>query len=259
MQANWRGWLGPLGRYRPSIIRKDMAHGFRNCDLRALPGWAHLPRWSSPEERMLEGLDLRGQVVYDIGAYRGAYSLFFSRQVGPAGRVVAFEPEAKNFKLLRRNLDRNQVVNAMPLRMALGASRSLRRIYSLPGMPTTASLADEARTPLRRARGEACVESLDALLDAVALPQPNFLKIDVEGMELEVLRGARRTLGRQHPGLLIELHGCSRRHKSGRAAAVAALLEPLGYALLHAESGQVLHGANASAFAHGHIFAAAGM
>jgi FkbM family methyltransferase len=233
-----------------------MARGFRNCDGWALPGWARLPRWSSAEERMLERMDLRGQVVYDVGAYRGAYSLFFSRQVGPAGRVVAFEPEARNFALLRRNLERNRVRNVMPLRMALGAERDLRTIYRLPGMPTTASLAEEARTPLRRARGQACVESLDDLLGTLALPQPHFLKIDVEGMELELLRGAVKTLRRLRPGLLIELHGCGRAHKGRRAAELAALLGPCGYTLLHAESGRMLRAESAGGVVvAGHIFA----
>ncbi len=234
-----------------------MAQGFRNWDGRALPGWARLPLWSSPEERMLERLELRGQVVYDVGAYRGAYSLFFSQRVGPAGQVVAFEPEARNFSLLRRNLERNRVSNVMPLQMALGAERDLRTLYSLPGMPTTASLAEEARTPLRRARGQACIESLDELLDTLALPQPQFLKIDVEGMELEVLRGAARTLARTRPGLLIELHGCSRGHKRARAAELAELLEPCGYALVHAESGRLLRGESADGVEAGHIFAQA--
>ena len=250
-----RGWLGPLGRYRPGIVRQDMARGFRNCDGWTLPGWARLPRWSSPEERMLERMDLRGQVVYDVGAYRGAYSLFFSRRVGPAGRVIAFEPEARNFALLRRNLERNQVRNVMPLQIALGEERDLRTIYGLPGMPTTASLAEEARTPLRRARGQACVESLDELLGALALPQPQFLKIDVEGMELEVLRGAAKTLERLRPGLLIELHGCSRGHKRRRAAELAELLQPCGYALIHAESGRVVRGESEGGVVAGHIFA----
>lgn len=252
-----RGWLGPLGRYRPGLFRKDMAQGFRNCDARATPGWARLLGWSSPEERLLENLDLDGKVVYDVGAHAGAYSLFFSRRVGPRGRVIAFEPQAASFAKLARNLQDNHIGNVMPLRLALGDEAGTRAIYMLPGMATTASLATEARTPLRRAAGETRIERLDALIAELSLPLPEFLKIDVEGMEVEVLQGALAMLARQRPALLIEAHGASRRHKAERVRQIAHLLLPLGYDLTHAETGQRI-GRDDDPIAAGHIFAQAG-
>jgi len=251
-----RGWLGPLGRYRPGLFRKDMAEGFSNCDARATPGWARRLGWSSPEERLLENLELDGKMVYDIGAHAGAYSLFFSRRVGRNGRVIAFEPQAASFAKLARNLQDNRIANVMPLRLALGDEAGTRPIYMLPGMSTTASLAAEARTPLRRAAGETRIERLDDLIAELALPPPEFVKIDVEGMELEVLQGAHATLARHRPALLIEAHGASRRHKAERVRAIAALLLPLGYDLIHAESGQRIGGED-DGVAAGHIFAEA--
>jgi len=251
-----RGWLGPLGRYRPGLFRKDMAAGFHNCDVRATPGWARRLGWSSPEERLLECLELTGKVVYDVGAHAGAYSLFFSRRVGGGGRVIAFEPQAESFAKLARNLQDNHIGNVMPLRLALGGEAGTRAIYMLPGMATTASLAAEARTPLRRAAGETRIERLDELIATMALPVPDFIKVDVEGMELEVLDGAQATLARWHPTLLIEAHGASRRHKAERVRDLAALLLPLGYELTHAESGQRI-GRGEGGVAAGHIFAQA--
>ncbi|MGH9468052.1 MAG: hypothetical protein ACRD1Y_11930, partial [Terriglobales bacterium] len=63
------------------------------------------------------------------------------------------------------------------------------------------------------------------------------------------------TLSRHRPRLLIEVHGASRRTKSHCMRQLAALLAPLGYALTHAESGQPLNAAAASAPASGHLFA----
>lgn len=251
-----RAWLGPLGRYRPGLFRKDMAQGFYNCDALSLPGWARLLSWGSPEERLLESLDLRDKVVYDVGAHAGSYSLFFSRQVGAGGRVVAFEPQEESFAKLARNLQYNHIGNVLPLRLALGGKRGARPIFMLPGMSTTASLADEARTPLRRSAGETPVERLDDLILAMALPPPDFVKIDVEGMEFDVLQGASLTLDRHRPDLLIEVHGSSRRHKAERLRQVAQLLLPLGYALTHAETGQAIEG-DGDGVAAGHIFAQA--
>jgi FkbM family methyltransferase len=233
-----------------------MASGFLNCDGWYLPGWARLPGLRSPEERLLETLSLHGHVVYDVGAFNGAYSMFFSRRVGEQGRVVAFEPRAAGFSVLLNNLDRNQIRNVLPLQIALGAEPGERTIFTLPGMPTTASLAPEARTPLRLASGTARVEKLDVLVGAVPLPPPHFIKIDVEGYECEVLQGARATLIAHRPDLLIEVHGTSARHKCARTRAIRELLQPLGYSLLHAETGTQL-GAAGPVPASGHLFARA--
>ncbi|MGH9480159.1 MAG: FkbM family methyltransferase [Terriglobales bacterium] len=252
-----RSWLGPLGRYRPGLLRKDMAEGFRNCDALATPRWARFRRSMSAEERLLLQLNLRRKVAYDIGAHTGAYALFFSRRVGAGGRVIAFEPQPDNFATLTRNLEANAIRNVLPLRLALGNQRGRRTIFMLPGMPTTASLADDARTPLRRQAGETQVERLDELVAAAALPCPDFIKIDVEGMELDVLCGAEQTLARSRPQILVEIHGCGRRQKAERMRAVATLLLGLGYQLCHVESGRAITG-HPGRLAAGHVFASAG-
>ncbi|MGH9487433.1 MAG: FkbM family methyltransferase [Terriglobales bacterium] len=250
-----RQWLGPLGRYRPGLLRKDMAQGFHNCDGRTVPAWARLLRFASPEEKLLEGLEMDGQVVYDVGAFTGAYSLFFSRQVGPSGRVIAFEPQDQSFLVLIANLERNRVRNVLPLHVALGERAGARPIFMLPGMRTTASLAPEAHTPLRRQIGEAQVERLDELMHSVPLPPPGLIKVDVEGLELEVLHGAQRTLEAHRPNLLIEVHGASLQHKAERIQNLCNLLRPLGYSLLHAESGRTLGATVLPDVNGGHIFA----
>lgn len=251
-------WLGPLGRYRPGVFRKNMARGFKNAGgwgaAARMPDW--WPQWSSAEEKLLGQIDFHGQVVYDVGAFAGAYALFFSRAVGAGGYVVAFEPQPENFSKLARNLALNQAPNVQALELALGASTGARPIFRLPGMATTASLAPDARTPLRRHAGVAHMVRLDDLVACMALPPPGFVKIDVEGLELEVLRGAAKTLAQYRPTLLVEVHGASRRAKSERATTLASLLEPLGYELTHAESGQAFR-SGAPAPAAGHIFAQA--
>ncbi|MGH9392856.1 MAG: FkbM family methyltransferase [Terriglobales bacterium] len=252
--ASLRRWLGPLGRYRPGLLRRNMAAGFRNCDRWSLPDWARLPSARSPEERLLEALDLAGKTVYDVGAFTGAYTLFFSRQVGATGRVVAFEPHASSFATLIRNLEGNQICNVLPLRLALGARAETRTIFMLPGMPTTASLDQGAHTPLRRSAGEVEIARLDDLMAAVPLPPPDFIKVDVEGLELDLLAGASATLGRHRPALLIEVHGASRGAKAARIAALAQSLQPLGYRLTHAESGAPV-AASSPLLCSGHLYA----
>ncbi len=253
--GGWRNLFGPLGRYRPGWLRRDLAAGFRNCDPLTVPQWAHLPEVSSSEERLLAALPLRGKVVYDIGAHAGAYSLFFSRRVGPAGAVVAFEPSPKTFALLRRNIEINGVSNVRALECALGRESTRRALYVLPGMPSTASLAPEARTPFRLRSAVVAIEPLDVLAPRLDLPSPDFIKIDVEGMEAEVLAGATDTLRRWRPDVLVEIHGATPHARKAQAERVAILLARLGYGLTHVESRRAVTPGRAAVAAVGHVFA----
>lgn len=253
-QSGGRSLLGPLGRYRPGWLRRDLTAGFRNCDRLTVPHWAHLPDACTAEERLLSGLALADKVVYDIGAHTGAYSMFFSRQVGPRGTVVAFEPNPGTFARLRRNLEINRIANVRPLPLALGQEAAQRAIYMLPGMPSTASLAPEAHTRLRRRVAMAEVAALDTVAPELNLPPPDFLKIDVEGMETEVLAGATAMLRRWRPDLLIEIHGSGARGRQSQADRVALLLTRLGYRLTHVESRRAISPGRAAAATAGHLF-----
>lgn len=253
--AALRSWLGPLGRYRPGLVRRDLTRGFRNCDALTWPRWARLIGATSPEERLLLSLQWEGKVVYDIGAHTGAYTLFFSRSVGPTGNVVAFEPQPHSYSKLARNLRINHVLNARAVAVAVGCGPDHRAIFMLPCMSTTASLAREANTPLRRRIGEAAVDSLDALISALHLPTPHFIKIDVEGMEGEVLEGAMQTLCNCRPDLLIEMHGLDREHKRNCAEEIVGRLSALGYRLTHAESAAAIAPGLGAEAATGHLYA----
>lgn len=250
-----RRWLGPLGRYRPGLLRHGLAQGFRTCDWWSCPHWARLFGLASPEERLLLGLSWEGKVVYDIGAHSGAYTLFFARRVGLRGQVVAFEPQPRNFRKLTRNLRLNRIGNARGVEMAVGRGPGRRSIFMLPGMTTTASLAEEADTPLRWRVGQAEVAALDALIGELRLPPPQFVKIDVEGMEGEVIEGAAKTLDRWRPELLIEMHGLGRAHRLSRAESMVRRLIALGYTLVHAESATLVTASNAARAAVGHLYA----
>lgn len=250
-----RSWLGPLGRYRPSILRRGMLEGWEG-EAVALPRWLRKLRrdWGSPEELLLESLPLRGQIVYDLGAYRGDYCLYFSRRVGPMGLVVCCEPQPGNFARLTRRLERLRVTNVRALPLAVGRCAGVAALFALPGMATTASLAQEARTIFRRGVGTAQVETLDRLISTLNLPAPDFIKIDVEGLELEVLQGGHHVLRQQRPTLLIEVHGTGHAGKVTRVAKLAQLLGEHGYELWHVESGKLV-AADGGGFAAGHLYA----
>jgi len=138
-----------------------------------------------------------GYTVVDVGANIGYYTLLFESVVGVTGRIVAFEPEPDNLAELRVNVEKNSLRNVTIEPCAVGARSGTvafaRGINGGVRDDAVSSTGDEVRVPL--------VTLDEALSGAVDL-----IKIDVEGYEEEVLRGATRTLRTQRPALFVEIH-----------------------------------------------------
>lgn len=167
------------------------------------------------KQRLLARMLAPGQVMFDLGANVGFYTLLAARRVGPGGRVVAFEPLEGNVAYLRRHLRRNAVANVEVIQAAV-ADR-----------PGTARFAPHRSNAMGRLSDsgdlEVPVVSLDALFEAGSLPRPDVLKIDIEGAELRALRGAERLLRTARPCILLATHGPELRQ------ACCDLLRGLGY------------------------------
>lgn len=134
----------------------------------------------------------------DVGANFGWYSLLTAR-LSKEARVVALEPGRENYKLLLRNIERNAFRNILALNVGAGSQSSTAALFAHeqdnPGAhsirPSSAGLSEE----------DIRIEPLDAVLEPHAGPV-RLLKIDVEGYEIEVLRGAALTLKRTEAVLL---------------------------------------------------------
>ena len=128
-----------------------------------------------------------GDLAVDVGANVGFYALRFSRFVGDAGRVIAFEPEARTCALLRERLMISHARNVELREVALGSEGGATELYlgAFPGDNRIyAHTSAVAKQPVPRA-------TLD---DELAGRAPRLVKIDVQGAEIEVLAGMRRTL-----------------------------------------------------------------
>ncbi len=176
----------------------------------------------------------RGDTVVDIGANTGYYSLLFSRLAGARGNVHAFEPVPPTFRELEANVRHARRAGNMVLnRCALSDTAGTATLY-MPG-------DDHGQAALTRhtfgswtaqasVRTFSCpVTTLDAYLAPRAVGAPSFVKCDVEGAELPVLRGAAETIRRFTPLLFLEV---SRHWSAGFAyepADVARFLQTFGY------------------------------
>jgi len=156
-----------------------------------------------------------GWTVWDCGAYIGFYTLFFSRQVGTTGRVVAIEPDYRNLKRTKENVELNRFSNVEFVNAAVGAAAGEvefilndRTNSHLPGnyVGELAMKAVWRANDESQARGRVECISLDQGLIEKQLPQPQLIKIDIEGAEKDALGHAAQMFQEVRPLLLIELH-----------------------------------------------------
>lgn len=167
----------------------------------------------SPGEASLFAQLLRpGMTALDVGANMGAHTVLFAQKVGPQGRVIAYEPQRVIHQLLCANVMMNGHMNVEARLAAAGSGKGELKVppvnYGTAGNYGSLALGGYQQ-------GEAVpIETIDSL----KLPHCHFIKADVEGMESEVVKGARETLKRCRPLLYVEN---DRREKS------AALIELL--------------------------------
>jgi len=204
---------------------------------------AYRYRWrvDPGEIRFLRSKLRRGQVAVDIGCHKGAYTYWMRRSVGASGAVYAFEPQPKQVAYLREAFLAMRYDNVELVPMAV-SDRSGQMMLHVPTLSTHfASLeaTSKERVAARGENGELVVDvtTLDEFFEsAKARRPPNFVKVDVEGHELSVFKGARRTLEKHHPTILVE---CETRHRPDHdVRPVFDFLEQLGYAGSFFQSGE---------------------
>jgi len=189
--------------------------------------------WYEPATvRAVESLLKPGMVFMDIGANMGQYSLLASKIVGPAGAVHSFEPSPTMYPWLARNVRLNNARNIHTNRLGLSDCEKTVTLYlSTPENQGATSMQPQYNFSGKTAEVQ-CV-ALDGYLAQQGIRKVDAMKIDVEGAELEVFRGAEKLLtGQQRPGMVIEFEeGCQRRFGSS-CAKLAAHLTDRGYKLM---------------------------
>jgi FkbM family methyltransferase len=137
-----------------------------------------------------------GQVVYDIGAHYGYYTLLASVLVGPGGKVFALEPSPANVARLQIHCRVNRCNNVTVSEIALSDREG------------KASFDNRAGSGTGHLSPEGTVEVQTTTLDALStrLPTPHVLKIDCEGAELQVLTGGEKTIRSAKPAIFLSTH-----------------------------------------------------
>jgi len=166
------------------------------------------------EQAFLE-LTHPGDVIFDIGANIGWYSLLAARRVGATGRVVAFEPDVGNAALIQQNAASNRLTNVVVVPAAVSDQDGWATFLDKGSLQGRLDKDDDDAQRERRASQDQKVKgavpvpvlSLDGWIAQAGLPSPSLIKIDIEGGEIGALRGMQNTLRVTGPTLIIELHG----------------------------------------------------
>jgi FkbM family methyltransferase len=170
------------------FVGSYLAHTWYNES--ALPhGW---PEMKFIKEQMITN---NNEVIFECGAHHGFGTILLSKWIGPAGHIHAFDPIAENHAILQRNIKLNHLKNVTTHQKAVGASN---------GKICMSKSSNAAETHTRNPLAKTSVELVS--LDMYQSLSPTILKIDVEGMEIEVLKGARQIL-KTRPKVAVEIHG----------------------------------------------------
>jgi len=147
-----------------------------------------------------------GDIAYDIGANIGYFSILMASMVRPGGKVFAFEPSPRSFSQLEKNAKRNASLPLMPLQVAL-TDKVGKGPFSDFDYDVVSHLGDDSNAYPDANVVTVSLDTVDHMVAEGRTPVPTFLKIDVEGAEVDVINGMGDLLARQRPVMLVELHG----------------------------------------------------
>jgi FkbM family methyltransferase len=260
-----RQWIGELLLHAPQPLRS-----LRNLPL--LGGWIHrvshgvLPLdekvWARIESGPVQGLWLElnprtgqtylrgeaeltvqkalaerlrpGMVFYDLGANIGLFTLLAARLVGDSGKVFSFEPDPENAARLRRNIQRNGFTNVTVVEKGLwSVTTKLNFVKSGADSPDHGIGKFVATENGAGGAPTECV-ALDDFTRSASVSPPDALKCDIEGAEVEALRGGAKILQSRHPWIVCEVHSDANRRDA------TELLIGFGYAVAALDGDHVL-------------------
>lgn len=223
-------------RHQSMTIRSGEGAGLkfntRNASANYIEGTNEIP----VQKAMARYLN-SGDVFYDIGANVGFFSLIAARMVGSSGKVYAFEPVPTNAAVVRRNARLNNLQNITVYEKAVSSSPGKGELL-LAEHPGGAMLATAGATMNSASRGAITVDlvSIDEMIAQKALTPPSLVKVDVEGVELDVLRGMSESIKQFKPIVIYETDDKYQEAFMRKNKEVDEFLEALGYEITTLEA-----------------------
>ena len=184
------------------------------------------------QQALIELGDLSGKSCWDLGAHYGLYSVGLARRVGPTGQVAAFEPNPLSYGRLERHRRMNELSWMKTFQSAVSDHAGSGEFYTYGRLEST-----ETHLPfegeIRSADCQPIAVSLVRLDDLVAkgvIRIPDLIKVDVEGHARKALEGARESIIKGRPVIVVAFHS------TGEVEGTRAVLGPLGYTCKRVET-----------------------
>lgn len=173
--------------------------------------------YSEPELEVFSQLLRPGQLIVEVGSNIGAHTVGLARIVGPRGLVLAFEPQRVIFQILCANIAMNELFNVRTFPVAVDRKTGILKVlpYDYTAENNFGGVSLQNVTD-----GD---EVSAVTLDSLNLPALHFLKVDVEGMEWDVLSGARDSIRRHRPLMYVE------NDQPDKSEQLIGMIEDLGY------------------------------
>ncbi len=168
---------------------------------RYFPGDYESDNYAFLKENIKEGMQ-----VIDIGAHIGLFSVCTSQLTGPTGKIICFEPTPDTFSILKETLRINHCDNVIAQQAAVGVAPGKATFYisnELEGCNSNSLVLHKDKKQIEGY--DVTITSIDALCSEYSL-KPDLIKIDVEGAELDVLKGGINTLKTGRPLIILGLH-----------------------------------------------------
>jgi FkbM family methyltransferase len=172
---------------------------------------------------LVEGAVVRGMTCIDVGSNLGYYVVLEAELVGDEGEVIAFEPSKRAFEYLTKSIAINRLSKIRACNMAVGDSDGV--LYFEPSRKSNLSRVSDGAQVV----GWETVSStkIDSLVSQWNIQRIHFMRMDIEGYEFKAIQGARETLQRWKPALLIEIHSALMGEKM--TVELLEVLRSLGY------------------------------
>ena len=166
--------------------------------------------FSEIELSLMSKFIMKDDVVFDIGSNIGAFTVPFAKKVGELGQVYAFEPQKVIYELLQDNVNKNKLKNVKVYNVGMGKKKEeleLNEIdYSKVGNFGGVSFKVDSSSFTKNIKNKKYKVKIINLDEFMEIEKCNFMKIDVEFMELDILTGGKKFLKKFRPILWIENH-----------------------------------------------------
>lgn len=189
-----RIFLGPLKGYKIKV------------DLRAQKAY-WLGTYEPEIKSILKKIIKKSDIVYDVGAHLGYFSLMSSVFCGKQGQVFCFEPNPENFEIIQKNIELNKIENIFPVKLAITNKKGKISFQKTNSSSQGHVIGSLGETDFDKKN---IIEVKSNTIDNFCLtelnPCPDIIKIDVEGEELNVFKGMRQVLEKVKPIVVCEIH-----------------------------------------------------